>query len=181
MMPKLNLFLALLCLVSNSAAFLPSSPGLSTVPKKTIRLHESAAKDAPVLSEPEQKVYNFLEALHDSEFDFRIVVVGNGAILETTSPLGPTMKLGQSPATGENLLTFASPDQSFEFHLKTSKVSKVALVEKDSPVTGKVMRVMRFVDDEGKMLCSLILTDDSEPAAEWYKSLMEKYGQELTV
>jgi putative heme iron utilization protein len=152
---------------------LVSTKGLNAVFPRTTALQESTS-----LSEPEQRVYGLLEDLHESKFDFRIVVVGNGAILETTATLGPKMKLSQSPATGENLVTFASEDSSFEFHLKTAQVSKVALVEKDGPKGGR-MRIMRFLNDTGKPICSLILANDSEEAAEWYKSISEKYGQEM--
>ena len=53
------------------------------------------------LTTPEQTVYDLLRELSDSGYDFRIVVVGQGAILETTSPLGPITKLTQSPSSGK--------------------------------------------------------------------------------
>ena len=61
---------------------------------------------------------SILDLFHTSNYPFRIVVIGNGAILETTSKLGPTSKSSISPKSGERLLTFASEDQSFEFHVK---------------------------------------------------------------
>ena len=91
---------------------------------------ESTTTTFKDLTEPEQRVYSLVEALHKSEFTFRIVVVGQGAILETTSMLGPILKLQTSPKTGNPLLTLASIDQSFEFHLHLAEVSKVALTEK---------------------------------------------------
>ena len=66
-----------------------------------------------------------LDEFHRSSLPFRIVVIGNGAILETTSRLGPTSKAAISPKSGERLLTFASEDQSFEFHVKVEQVGKV--------------------------------------------------------
>lgn len=139
-----------------------------------------ALRESRNLSEPEQRVYDLLGDLHDSKFDFRIVVVGNGAILETTATLGPKMKMSQSPASGENLVTFASADSSFEFHLKIAQVSKVALVEKESPATpGRMVRIMRFINETGKPICSLILSTDSEEAATWYTSISAKYGPEM--
>jgi putative heme iron utilization protein len=115
-----------------------------------------------------------VEDLHKSQYSFRIVVVGNGAILETTSELGPLMKLNSSPKTGEALITLSSADQSFEFHLKIAEVSKVALTEKE---TGdRVMRIIRFLNNVGAPMCSLILRDDSEKSVEWYNELRSTYG-----
>ena len=90
------------------------------------------------------------------------------------------MKLSQSSASGANIVTFASDDQSFEFHIMTAQVSKVALVEKESPAkAGRMMRIMRFINDTGKPICSLILADESVEATEWYHSTLEKYGPEM--
>lgn len=129
------------------------------------------------LSEPEQRVYSLVESLHKSGHVFRIVVMGNGAILETTSKLGPVMKLNTSPKTGKALLTLASKDQSFEFHLSPSDTAKVVLTERD---TGEqVMRVIRFLNSDGAPMCSLILGEDSPEAAKWYSELQNKYGEEM--
>lgn len=143
----------------------------------------SATETAPELklSESEQKVYVLLEELHNSELDFRVVVVGNGAILETTAALGPKFKISESPSTpGQHLVTFAAEDASFEFHVKIGEVSKVAMVEKVVSDV-KTLRILRMVNEAGKSICSLILADQSDKAAEWYQSMMEKYGPELTV
>lgn len=138
-----------------------------------------AATDSDIeMTPPEENVYEILQSLHVSQFPFRLVVVGNGAILETTSPLGPVMKLSQSPQTGENLLTFASKDQSFEFHLKIAQVSKIVLTEKEGP-QGKTMRIFRFLTDEGKPMCSLILADKSEDSIKWFHDIREKYGSDI--
>lgn len=53
------------------------------------------------LTTPEQTVYEMMQELSESGYDFRVVVVGKGAILETTSPLGPVTHVTQSPSTGE--------------------------------------------------------------------------------
>ena len=73
----------------------------------------STTTSTTTLSPPEQKVYNVLQEMHNSQYPFRLVVVGNGAILETTSVLGPTMKVGTSPRTGEPLVTLASSAKYF--------------------------------------------------------------------
>ena len=141
----------------------------------------SATDNAPELklSESEQKVYELFEELHNSGFNFRVVVVGNGAILETTAPLGPKMKVSESPATpGQHLVTFASEDASFEFHVKIGQVSKVAMVEKEVSDI-KTLRILRMINDAGKPICSLILADQSSEAAGWYQSLLAKYGPEI--
>ena len=69
-----------------------------------------------------------LDKFQGSNLSFRIVAIGNGAILETTSKLGPTSKSSISPKSGERLLTFANEDASFEFHVKVEKICKIALV-----------------------------------------------------
>jgi hypothetical protein len=131
------------------------------------------------LTSPEQKTFDIMQALHDSKFNFRIVVVGHGAILETTSPLGPTMKVAQSPKTGKNLMTLASQDQSFEFHLQLADVSKIVLVQRETPK--RTLRLLRFLEAEhGNSMCSLILADDSEAAQKWFDDeLIGKFGTEI--
>jgi putative heme iron utilization protein len=137
------------------------------------------ATTEPTLTETEEKVYGFLQELHESQFQFRIVVVGNGAILESSHALGPNMSLSQSPKSGANLVTFASQDKSFELHLQTSAISKVAMVAKETP--GRTMRILRLVNDQGQSICSLILSEDSETTAEWFRSMTDKYGHEWQV
>ena len=131
------------------------------------------------LTETEREVYDFVEDLHSSEFNFRVVVVGNGAILESTHPLGPTMKLNASPKTGEHLITFASEDQSFEFHLKCSQVKSIALAERPGPDGEVALRIFRFMNLENGPLCSLILGDKSDEAASWFDGMKEKHGGQL--
>lgn len=130
------------------------------------------------LTEPEQRVYSLMESLHESHFSFRIVVVGNGAILETTSKLGPKMKLNASPKTGKALLTLASEDQSFEFHLSPGDTAKIVLAEQDTG-GNKIMRVIRFLSSEGTSMCSLILGEHSPEAVTWYNELRITYGEEM--
>jgi hypothetical protein len=128
----------------------------------------------------ETKVYELLEKLSDSKLSFRIVVVGNGAILESTNVLGPTFKLNKSPKTGSSIVTFASEDQSFEFHLMPAQIASAVLVEKPSPTKeGKTMRLLRLLNSEGGSVCSLILADDSGPAESWFQSISSTYGTEI--
>lgn len=131
------------------------------------------------LTEPEQKVYDFLSKLHDSKYQFRVVVVGKGAILETTTELGPTLKVSQSPSTGANLMTLASEDQTFEFHVQLTEVSKIMLVEKETP--SKVMRIIRMLNSEGGSICSLILAETSDKAIKWYADMQKTYGSEVVL
>jgi hypothetical protein len=137
----------------------------------------------PILSTREEQVKALLQELGGSELPFRIVVVGNGAILESTNLLGPSMmKVSRSPSTDANLVTFASDDASFEFHLMVGQVGRVVMVEKQSPLTGKAMRIIRFLTDGGdepaKSICSLILAEDSDASGVWYQNLYAKYGPE---
>lgn len=79
--------------------------------------------------------------------------------------------------TGANLLTFASRDQSFEFHLQLSEVSKIALVVKETPA--KTLRIIRLLNDQGASMSSLILADPSEEATAWYHNVVERRGSEI--
>jgi len=101
---------------------------------------------------------SILEEFHRSNLSFRIVVIGNGAILETTSKLGPTSKSSISPKSGERLLTFANEDASFEFHVK-------------------------FLSEDGTPICSLILAENSDAneAEEWFDGLLVKHGDEIVM
>lgn len=132
------------------------------------------------LSEPEQRVYSLVEDLHTCRFPFRIVVVGNGAILETTSVLGPQMKVNKSPKSGEYLITLANEDQSFEFHMKPSQVNKVVFTQKANlPDAGPGMKILRFMNEKGDPMCSLILGEKSDAGNTWFQGMIAKYGQEL--
>lgn len=108
---------------------------------RTILFDTSMEKERRMgeLTKPEQKVFDIMEAIHNSKYLFRVVVVGKGAILETTTELGPVMKVTQSPSTGANLMTFASKDQSTEFHLQLSNVYKIVITENETPA--KVLRM----------------------------------------
>lgn len=179
------ILIVFLCLLEGTAAFANLSR-----PAQQLRRHShhrsiwgslkqaaTADSDNLVLTLPEQKVFGILEEIHASKLNFRVVVVGNGAILETTHILGPTLKLSQAPGSGKNLVTFASEDQSFEFHLMIGDVSKIVLTEKQGPK--RVMKILRFLNDVGKPICSLILADDSEASMNWYQAMTTKYGGEV--
>ena len=116
---------------------------------------------------------SILNEFHKSKYVFRIIVIGNGAILETTNKLGPTYKSSISPKSGERLLTFASEDQSFEFHVKVEQICKICFVATSE------RRVARFLSESGTPICSLILGDSSAEAGEWFDGLIEKFGNEL--
>ena len=125
----------------------------------------------------EQKIYTLSEELYESTLPFRVVVVGNGAILESTSKLGPIFKIGQSPKSGANIVTFASEDQSFEFHVILAQIASVAFIDKPSPVKeGNTMRLLRLLNGDGGSICSLIVAEESDTANEWYETMTQKYG-----
>ncbi|VEU37789.1 unnamed protein product [Pseudo-nitzschia multistriata] len=154
----------------------------STRYSTSFSLPASAAAENEVestLTPKDKKVYQFLQELSESNLTFRIVVIGNGAILESTNLLGPTFKLGQSPKTGNHIVTFAAEDQSFEFHVMPGQVASVALVEKESPIGNKTMRLMRLLNADGGSICSLILADDSQAASDWYGGMTETYGSDF--
>jgi len=129
-------------------------------------------------------VYDILVDLHRSGFLFRVVVVGKGAILESTCALGPKMNVAQSPSSGANLLTFASEDQGFEYHLQLSEVSKVVFAVKETPK--KVLRIVRMLNAEGESMTSLVLHQQADgggdgdgDAIQFFDGLIEKYGSEV--
>lgn len=140
-------------------------------------------------SASEIEVCDILRELHDSGLPFRIIVIGNGAILESTSVLGPTMGVSESKKTGKPIATFASEDRSFEFHVKPDEIRALALTEKQSPVhPEKTMRSLRFTNEKGPV-CILIVgeNDDSSSSAEaaaasaasWFQMMVTKYGSEI--
>lgn len=132
------------------------------------------AKVDGITESSSSKAEAILESFHKSNLLFRIVVIGNGAILETTSKLGPVSKSSISPKSGERLLTFASEDKTFEFHVKVEQVCTIAFV------AGK-RRVARFLNENGTPICSLILVDEASGAEEWFDGLVEKYGNEVVM
>lgn len=71
-------------------------------------------------------------------------------------------------------MTLASEDQSFEFHIQLSDVSKIVLMEKETPA--KTLRIIRLLNAEGESMTSLILADPSKEAMQWYHKLVETRG-----
>jgi hypothetical protein len=71
----------------------------------------------------------------------------------------------------------ANEDQTFEFHLQLSEVSKMVLLEKETP--SKTLRMVRILNAAGESMSSLILADESEAAVKWYEGLIAKYGKEI--
>lgn len=153
-----------------------SHPRKTTPSRLYQETDEKGDGDDAGMSQPETTVYNILEDMHNSNFPFRLVVVGNGAILETTSSLGPVMKMGKSPRTGENLVTFSSEDKSFEFHVMIAQVSKVVMTQKEGAQAGKVLDIFRFLTADGKPMCSLILSENSDDGKKWFSTMLEKYN-----
>lgn len=75
------------------------------------------------------------------------------------------------------MLTMASADQTFEFHVHLEQVSKLVLIEKETPA--KTLRIIRLLNDVGESMSSLILADSSKEAQTWYHDLVEKRGHEI--
>jgi hypothetical protein len=150
-------------------------------PSKQIEYHPRMGELTP----PEATVYQLLHELHDAGFAFRVVVVGKGSIAEFTVPcLGPKLTISQSPSSGANLLTLASTDASWEYHVQLSGVLKVALVEKQTPA--KTLRIVRLMNATGDTISSLILVPDhpensrkEDEAIQWFHGLVETYGSEI--
>ena len=80
------------------------------------------------------------------------------------------------------MLTFASDDASFEFHVKVDQICKITFVSTERTLPDgntKVMRVSRFLNEKGDPMCSLILADSSEDAVKWFDKMAEMIGQEV--
>lgn len=89
-----------------------------------------------------------------------------------------------SPKTGDKLLTFASEDASFEFHVKVDQITKITFVTSERPLPdgeSKTMRVSRFLNEKGEPMCSLILADSSDESAQWFDGISKRYGQEVNL
>lgn len=151
----------------------PSANSRAETSYRSLNLQSSPADNRNIAE-------SILDEFHRSNLSFRIVVIGNGAILETTSKLGPTSpKSSISPKSGERLLTFANEDASFELHVKVDQVCKIAFVIN----TANNRRVARFLSDKGAPICSLILAGNSDTvkAEEWFDGLVAKHGDEIVL
>jgi hypothetical protein len=74
-------------------------------------------------------------------------------------------------------MTMASDDQSFEFHIDLSQITKIAFIEKETP--SKTLRIIRLMNTN-ETLASLILATSSDDAYAWFKhDLLGKYGNEI--
>mmetsp|Transcript_13998 Transcript_13998/g.16112 ORF Transcript_13998/g.16112 Transcript_13998/m.16112 type:complete len:218 (-) Transcript_13998:354-1007(-) len=139
--------------------------------------------------QPPSIVDDILSDIHSNNFQHRIVVIGNGAILESTARLGPYFGSSVSPKTGDRMVTFASDDKSFEFHLKVDQVSKISFAEIDrtAPAEGgeqnsnTTMRICRFVNQDDGPMCSLILADSSTEAVAWFTGMIARYGNTVQI
>mmetsp|Transcript_17600 Transcript_17600/g.26717 ORF Transcript_17600/g.26717 Transcript_17600/m.26717 type:complete len:175 (-) Transcript_17600:20-544(-) len=138
----------------------------------------SSTESSVELSSSEEAAKGFFEEINETGYDFRTIVIGaGGAILESTQPLGPTLKTNRSAKSGQIFLTMASVDQSFEFHLKLQMIGKVALIERELPE--KTTRLIRIMNRDEESMSTLILSNSSEEASSWFKGMIDKYGSEI--
>ena len=163
-----------------SAAATAAITGAATGARNKVRLAAEAEGREESTTPAPSKIDSIIRDLHDSSLRFRIVVIGNGAILESTSTLGPHMAESTSPKTGERLVTLASDDRSFEFHLKPDAIARVVFAEVNKPDSGgKTLRIVRMLRGDDGPICSLILADGSDEAVSWYKDMTIRYGYEV--
>jgi hypothetical protein len=161
-----------------SSGFLVASKSVLMNRRSYTLQEQVSTNDAP----PSSVFDNIISDLHSSAYPFRIIVISNGAILETTSTLGEgtSLKTSKSPKTGEQIVTFASPDKSFEFHLKVDQISKVSFHKVQRGEEGKVMRICRMMDRTGSLATSLILqavNDDDHLPVLWFDGMIQRYGE----
>jgi hypothetical protein len=81
---------------------------------------------------------------------------------------------------GANMATFANEDQSFEYHVQLEQISKIMLIEKETP-NKKVLRIIRLLNATGDSMSSFILADSSEAAKVWYHDLVQRRGNEIVL
>ena len=165
--------------LSRSSRILPSLLAAEASEQETQEEERQQEQEQEGEGDTPSKIDSIIRDLHESEFSFRIVVIGNGAILESTSTLGPHMAESTSPKTGERLVTLASDERSFEFHLKPDTIAKVVFAESKKPDSGKTLRIVRMLREDGGPICSLILADGTEEAVSWYKTMTIRYGYEV--
>lgn len=118
----------------------------------------------------------------------RFVSVGNGAVLETIGRFDYGQTDFAIPGKGE-YVTIASADRTFECHLCVSKVAKITLSDEPAKVGGHTLHVVRFVDEEAKIMLSVLLmwAPNEGPgnylfgAVDEFNKLREKYGAEVAV
>lgn len=80
------------------------------------------------------------------------------------------MKLSTSPKTGDRLITFASSNNDFEFHVYVDKITNISFVERNE------LKICRLLNGEGKSACSLILKDASDDALKWFHATKIKFS-----
>ena len=165
---------------TSDAAAAAAITGAATGARNKVRLAAEAEGREESTTPAPSKIDSIIRDLHDSSLRFRIVVIGNGAILESTSTLGPHMAESTSPKTGERLVTLASDDRSFEFHLKPDAIARVVFAEVNKPDSGgKTLRIVRMLSEDDGPICSLILADGGDEAVSWYKDMTIRYGYEV--
>ncbi len=170
----------------------------ASLPQSSPSSSLSLSDDSSLLSSSPSIAEQILHDFHASKLSFRIIVIGNGAILESTSQLGPTFKSSISPKSGERLITFANRDASLEFHVKIEEIAKIVFVVSSSPVVDannkdnnnnntnnqqqqQVRRVARFINANGTPICSLLLAESTKEGETWFQSMMDTYGNEVVM
>lgn len=172
---------------------------ITTVRKKSQVSPSSVSSSSSLLSssinqeESPSIAEQILHDFHRSKLSFRIIVIGNGAILESTSQLGPTFKTSISPKTGDRLVTFANIDASLEFHIKIDDIAKIVFVVSSAinnttnnenqqlPPEQQSRRVARFMNANGIPICSLLLAESTKEGIAWFERMMETYGHEIVM
>jgi len=165
------------------------SSGFLMTCKKSVRIDHGNSHNIFLSRVSQEKNYNgtvldaIVNDLHSSGYSFRIIVIANGAILESTHSFDKTsIRASKSPKTGENIVTFASHDKSFEFHLKVDQISKVSF-HKVQRQEGNVMQICRMIDQAGSPAASLILQDVNENNTNagqpglWFDEMIQRYGE----
>jgi len=58
-------------------------------------------------------------------------------------------------------------------------LEKKIRVEDGEEEERKMMRVCRFLNEKGNLICSLILAEEGEEGVKWFEGMIDTYGDEV--
>lgn len=163
------------------------SPSRPAAPRRSV-LRASAAEPAAAAAVGGAAKLKAFIADAGALGTLRFVAVSGGAVLESIGRFDYGVKEFSVPGKGD-YLTVASEDRTFECHLNLSIVKKVTMSDEPAKVGGHTLHVMRFCDEGGKPVLSVMLmwAPNEGPgvylygAVDAFGELRDKYGAEWSV
>lgn len=105
---------------------------------------------------------------------FIMVEAQRSSILEATVDLSDTATKVTALPSGVSLLTVATPDRAFEYHVSLARVAKAQLA-----VSGKTGGpILRLLDPTDQALVTVVLEKDRMDA---FRSLQAEYGEDVDI